>query len=89
MLRIYHDVETKQLYACFHIWDHRAVIYAGQNNYSLNFDPHLLVAESCLSQITAKLVEGPFDAAALSASVVTLAAPCVFFSWEFVDGSVR
>jgi hypothetical protein len=26
------------------------------------------------------LVEGPFDAAALSASVVTLAAPCVFFS---------
>jgi len=88
MVRVYHDVKTKQLYARFHIWNYRAVVYASQNDDAFNFYPHLLVAQSCFSQVTAELVEGPFDAAALGAIIVILALLSVFFARELVDGGI-
>lgn len=80
MVRVYHDVKTKQLDTRFHIWNYRAVVDASEKDDALNFDPHLLVAHRCLSQVAAKLVEGPFDAATLGAIIVILALLGVFLA---------
>ena len=85
MVRVNHDIKTKQLYTRLHIWNYRAVVDASQKNYAFNFDPHLLVAHSCFSQVAAKLIKSPFYAAALGAIIVILALLGVFLTGELVD----
>lgn len=88
MLGVYHDVKAKQLHTCLHIWHDRAVVNACEKNDAFNLDPHLLIAYASFPQVAAQLVECPFDAAALGATIILALTFSVFFSRQLVDGCI-